>query len=63
MRQATCALVNNVAASVDMTAANDSAALLYKDPANDREAMEGEEGKHWWDGMVKEYDGFFDIKA
>jgi hypothetical protein len=23
--------------------------------------MEGPEGKHWWDGLVKEYDGFFKI--
>jgi hypothetical protein len=25
--------------------------------------MEGPEGKHWWDGLVKEYDGFFKIKT
>jgi hypothetical protein len=63
MRQATRALVNNVVASDNMIPDNDNAILLYKDPANDREAMEGEEGKHWWDGLVKEYNGFFEIKT
>jgi Reverse transcriptase (RNA-dependent DNA polymerase) len=63
-RQATGAMVNNVAVSDDVTPDNDdNAALLYKDPANDQEAMEGKEGKHWWDGLVKEYDGFFEIKT
>jgi hypothetical protein len=63
-RQATRAMVNNVAASDDLAAANDdNAALLYKDPANDQEAMEGSESEHWWNGLVTEYDGFFDIKT
>jgi hypothetical protein len=53
-----------VAASEDMTAANDdNAALLYNNPANDREAMGGPKGKHWWDRLVKEYDRFFEIKT
>jgi hypothetical protein len=38
-------------------------ALLYKDPANNREALEGPESKQWWDGSVKEYDGFHEIKT
>jgi hypothetical protein len=37
---------------VTASANDDTAALLYKDPANDREAMEGPEGKHWWDGLL-----------
>ena len=36
-------------------------AVFDKDPANDREAMEGPEGEHWWNGLVTEYDGFFKI--
>ena len=52
-------------AAVHNVAATDKAveAALYKDPANDREAMEGDESKQWFDGLVKEYDGFFDIKT
>ena len=32
-----------------------------RDPQNDREAMESPEAKHWWDGTVTEYDGFFKL--
>jgi hypothetical protein len=38
-------------------------ALLYKDPANDQEALEGPESEHWWTGLVKEYNGFHEIKT
>jgi hypothetical protein len=48
--------VNNVAVPKDD-------ALLYKDPANDQEALEGPESEQWWDGLVKEYDGFHEIKT
>ena len=48
-------------ATANNVATNDS--LLYKDPANDREALEGDESKAWWNGLVNEYDGFFEIKT
>ena len=37
--------------------------LLYKDPANDQEAMNSDEKEHWFKDLVNEYDGFFDIKT
>jgi len=49
-RSATRAMVNSVEA-------------LYKDPENDREALEGPEAKQWMDGLVKEYNGFFEIST
>ena len=49
-------MANNVAAPKDD-------ALLYKDPANDQEALEGPESKHWWESLVKEYNGFHEIKT
>lgn len=44
----TTALVNNITSE-------------EKDPKNDREAMESPEAEKWWDGTVKEYDGFFQL--
>jgi hypothetical protein len=46
----------------NVTAPKDNA-LLYRDPENDQEALEGAESKHLWDGLVKEYDGFHEIKT
>jgi len=32
-----------------------------KDPKTDREAMEGPEREQWWQGLLTEYDGFFNL--
>jgi hypothetical protein len=49
-QQTARAIVNNVA-------------VLERDPANDREAMNCSEKEQWWDGLKNEYDGFFAIKT
>jgi hypothetical protein len=53
------AVASNVAAPT--TTIEDT--QLYKDPANDQEALEGAESKQWWEGLVKECDGFHEIKT